>query len=122
MTTEVQDFESQFNRALELRDQGAVDEAIEILLALEKTGLHKAAVVGVLGSIFYYWKRDADRALPFLKESVLLSPHSELSSVALFHALLHKDLVDDAFDEMRRYLREHDSEEYRKFLKDINRD
>lgn len=115
-----EEFTNEFDRAMELKIGGAAESAVEILFRLLDTGLHRPAVVGELGGILYYELRDPVRALPFVQQSVVLSPHSELASLGLFHVLLALDRVDEAFDEMRRYLKDHTSEAYEEFLRDVN--
>jgi len=107
-------------QALTLRSDGHYDEALEILYRLEKTGIHRAAIVGVIGATLYYMKEDITLAMPYLREAVLLSPRSERASLALFHALFESGEIDAAFDEMRRYLKDNESPEYRRLLADMN--
>ena len=59
-------------------------------------------------------------AVPYLlKRAVELSPRSELASVGLFHSLWDLGKVNQAFAEMRRFLRLSDSPEYSKLLRDL---
>lgn len=49
----------------------------------------------------------------------MLSPHSEMASLGLFHSLWRTDRTDAAFDEMRRFLKSNDSPHYRRLLRDL---
>lgn len=114
-----EEYEAEFNRALQLRDAGAFEEAVQVFTGLLGSGFRRAAVHGMLGGIIHYDLKDPVTALPILRKSVALSPHSELASLGLFHALFALDRVDEAFDEMRRYVKDHESEEYDELLRDL---
>jgi tetratricopeptide (TPR) repeat protein len=117
-----EDFRTAVDRALRLRDAGDHSTALDILMKLLEEGPRRAGVVALIGQILYYEMRDPVQALPFLRESVELSPDSERSSLALCHALFAVDAGDEAFHEMRRFLSGHESEEYSRLLADMNRD
>ena len=61
-----------------------------------------------------------DRAIHEFRTAILYSPDLEILSLGLFHCLWDLGRVDDAFSEMNRFLSEHESEDYRKILDDIN--
>jgi tetratricopeptide (TPR) repeat protein len=115
-----EEFVAVFNEALQLRNEGSCEAAVQLLYSLLDTAPHQSAVVGMLGLTLYYDVGDAERALPFLRKSVTMSPDSERASLGLFHALLAVDQIDEAFAEARRYLSANTSEAYEEFLKDIN--
>jgi predicted Zn-dependent protease len=117
-----QDFEAQFNLALKLRADGRPAAAIELLVELRAREQSRPAVAGMLGAILLYDLDNPAEALSHLLESSKLSPNSELASVALFHALFELERTGEAFDEMRRFMSNHRSEEYERLLTDINRE
>ena len=97
-------------------------DALKILFQLEKTDIQRPVIVGLIGLLLYYEKDDIEKALPYLKESVSLSPKSERASLGLFHALWEKNNIDEAFNEMKRFMKSSDSKEYRRLLAEINAD
>lgn len=114
------EIEVPFNRALELRTEGKLGEAISILAKLAET--HPiAAVFGVMGDI-HRQAGDIHNAIACFKQAVSLSPRSELASLNLFHSLLENRSVDDAITEMKRYLSVSRSEEYNRLLQIANGD
>ncbi len=113
-------FEEQFNEALRLQSEGKSDEALDLLRELEKTGIYKPAVLGMIGNILYVYKKDVKQAIDYLRETIKLSPKSEMASLGLFHALFDLHRTDEAFNEMRRFMSISDSEEYRRLLKELN--
>src|SRR5262245_17123411 len=98
------EFERRFSEALAMRDAGQPQAAIDTLLALEREGIERRSVVALIGLTFLYELGDETKALPFLQESVRLSPDSERASIGLFHALFDSGQTDRAFDEMKRFL------------------
>jgi predicted Zn-dependent protease len=115
----LEEFEESFNAALKLKDEGEFEQAVALLSSLMGSGFHKATVMRTISGIIYYEMHDADRALPLLRESVALSPNSELSSLGLFHALIHVGRDDEAFDEARRYLKNNRSDEYMRLFREM---
>lgn len=115
-----EEFEAEFNEALRLWHSGASEDAVQLLGRLLGERQRTASVVGMIGIIRYFGLHQPHQALPFLRQAVELAPGSEQLSLALFHALLELDHVDEAFDEMRRYLADHASDAYAEFLKDVN--
>jgi tetratricopeptide (TPR) repeat protein len=114
-----EEFEIDFNEAMRLKNDGLHEAAVQILGRLLDAGHHPSAVTGMLGLILYYDLHDPRRALPYLRQSVVMSPNSERASMGLFHALLDTEQVDEAFAEAWRYLADHTSEAYEAFLKDV---
>lgn len=114
------EFEDEFNEAMRLKNVGLNEDAVQVLGRLIDKGLHREAVVGMLGLIHHYELHNSEQALPFLRQAVELAPRSERFSLGLFHALLSVDQIDEAFEEMRRYLKDNTSDAYDEFLRDVN--
>jgi Tfp pilus assembly protein PilF len=81
---------------------------------------YRAQILCVLAGLLYYERNDPDRALPYLREAVALAPRAELASIPLFHVLMAKKSVDEAFDEARRFLALKESPEYRQLFREWN--
>ena len=111
----------EFSRAVELRDKGKPQDALAILHVLSQKPDATAAVFGVMGSLL--WETEsADSAIPSFQRATALSPHSEVASLGLFHTLFESGRTDDAFDEMRRFLKFAESEEYQSILDGLSSD
>jgi predicted Zn-dependent protease len=63
-----------------------------------------------------------EEAISYFQQAVVLRPDSEAVSLGLFHCLWESDRMDDAFDEMKRFLTGNESEEYKRLLADINKE
>ena len=103
-----------FKRALQLRDEGDFDGAIVILSDLARR-YPLAPVLGTLGSL-YQQKGDWQSAIQHYRQTVALSPKSELASLGLFHSLLEIKEVEEALSEMKRFLSVSTSKEYNRLL------
>ncbi len=60
-----------------------------------------------------------NEAVGYFKKAATLRPASETISLGLFHCLWELDRTDEAFDEMRRCVSEHDSDEYATLLREM---
>ena len=109
-----EEFEHKFNAASQARDRDAPDEGIGLIEELLLSGQDRPVV---LGTMFSYEKDDAVRPEPVLRESVALSPRSEMASIALFHPLVRLGRLAEA--ERFLVLEAQDSEEYRRLLTEI---
>jgi predicted Zn-dependent protease len=113
-----------FQEAVRLTDEGRHREALakfELLIALP--GVPRsllAATHGKIGYIHQFALGDPAAAEGWFRKSAELAPSSELASLGLFHALVRQRKVDEAFDEMRRYLARKPSAEYTRILAEIN--
>jgi tetratricopeptide (TPR) repeat protein len=77
-------------------------------------------IMGRLGFV-HYELREFDGARNLLARAVQLDPESELWSIGLFHCLWKLGETDQAFDEVRRFLRVRpDSLEFRRLIKEMN--
>ena len=112
--------EGPFNRALELSREGHHDLAIQILSGIAQEYPKFAGVFGVMGNI-YRKIGDLENAIRCFQKTVDLSPLSELASLGLFQSLQDANRKNEAIAEMRRFLSIARSEEYNRFLQDINK-
>ncbi len=116
-----EDQEREYARAYQLQQNGDLIGAAAVLRKLSDELPQSATVAMVLGKT--YWDLgELDHALQWFLRAVDLEPSTELASLALFHCLWEMDRTDDAFDEMRRFLRDNYSNEYKQILDDINKD
>jgi tetratricopeptide (TPR) repeat protein len=114
-----------FDEALRLMHAGQHQESIRMFIRLLDQGslVERRLRAGANTMIgFIKWDRlhDTEGALPYFMEGVALAPRHEKASLGLFHMLLELGRVDDAFDEMRRFLKLRPSEMYSEYLRDIN--
>lgn len=101
--------------AIDLRDRGEIDHAIEILLDLVETTPERASVHGVLAGVYFEAESMALAAHHFKRASEL-SPGSELASRGLFHAYLELGQKEQAIQELRRFIAHRGSEEFEGLL------
>jgi hypothetical protein len=90
MSDDKTEFRLKFEEALRLDRQGQFEEAIRLLEELKRARIERRAVVGMLGGILYHHLHDLDRGMPYLEESVRLSPCSEAASWTLRLALAER--------------------------------
>jgi uncharacterized protein YegL len=107
-----------FDEALQARNDRPA-EAVRILRGLGHAGVRHPAVVGTLGAILFHDLHDPGQALPYLRRSVRVSPASEVSSLALCHALVAKGRRPGAAAEARRFLGLRDSPGHRLLLEEL---
>ena len=107
-----------FNFAIKLRDQGDLKGALQMLHSLDLEYPNHAPVLGLMGGI-YFSLDNFERAKMILERVVVMSPHSELASLGLFHSLWKLGLRDEAFAEMKRFLAIADSDEYQELLSEL---
>jgi predicted Zn-dependent protease len=119
------DFELKFNRAIELRDRGielgdsgALEEAYNSLLELDRARPNDFSVLLIMGHVCWEHER-LDEASLLFKRVTILAPKSELASLGLFHTLFELGKTDDAFEEMKRFISISYSEEYERLLEDM---
>ncbi len=116
-----EDQEREYASAYQLRQNGDLYGAASVLRKLSDELPQSATVAIVLGDT--YWDLgELDHALPWFLKAVDLKPSMEIASLALFHCLWKMGRTDDAFDEMRRFLKDNDSDEYTQILDGINKD
>ncbi len=119
--TMTEDQKNDFANATLLRRNGDFDGAVATLQKLSQELPQSVIIALTLGDTYCDLKQ-LEVALSYFSKAVFLKPSSEIASLALFHCLLKLDRSDDAFDEMRRFLTDNDSEEYKRLLDSINND
>ena len=101
-----------------LRKQGDFQAARDILLELAAAEPEYAAVLLLLGDSqaeLGEWQA----ATETFRRAVEHFPNSETVSLALFHCLWDQERQVEALDEMKRFIRTHDSEDYTEMLRDL---
>lgn len=107
--------DSDVDRAKEMRDAGREEEALALLYEIINAHPRSAYARLVAGEIL--WGRGELReALSQFEEATVLVPRSEAASLSLFHIRLRLDDEEGAFREMRRFLADNESFEYRRLI------
>jgi tetratricopeptide (TPR) repeat protein len=91
--------------------QAVVRTIRELVDRCPNSGLFAAILANALKSL-----GEIDEAECYFKRAVELSPTSEKTSLGLFHCLWSQGKEDEAFDEMRRFIRLAKSDEYQALL------
>lgn len=102
-------------RAVELREQGDISAALDILEEMSGRQAESPLYLAALGHT-YSEAGMTDEAIPCFREAVKLEPEHEMLSLALFHALWNAGRVQEAFREARRFLMRADSQDYRSMI------
>lgn len=90
--------------AIELKNTGKPKEAIvELKRVIEKYGESPVAI-GLIANLYYSELNDPESALPYAKQSVQLSPKSEMASMCLVLCLYHHKKPDEIDAEIKRYI------------------
>lgn len=110
--------EAALERALQCCTRGELNAARAELESLATRNVENAQVIGMLGVVLKGLGR-IDEAAQYLRHTVHLAPRSERASIGLFHCEVRLGRVDSAFEEMRRFLKIRDSEEYRRLVDEI---
>jgi len=97
---------------------GQLTQAIAQLEGDSKRFPKSPKLWGYLG--FLYSERGAEtKAIRAFRNALRLSPRSEQASLGLFHSLWRAGRMDDAFHEMRRFMKSNDSPRYLELLRDM---
>ncbi|MEM6471895.1 MAG: hypothetical protein AAF802_20215 [Planctomycetota bacterium] len=108
-----------FQNAVAARDAGDFKQSERLLMSMVQAGHNSAACFAVLGRV--QWELDkADSAVIAFRKATELAPNSEEASLGLFHSLWELKRSDDAFEEMKRFLKSNKSDEYSKLLRELN--
>ena len=111
--------EELFQTAVRYRDRGEHDKALRVLQSAEQELSGFAGYHAVLAHVLWQLGRLEDAIRKF-RCGTNVAPRSEAISLGLFHCLWEHGDIDNAFDEMRRFLSVADSGEYRRIINDIN--
>ena len=112
-------YEKKFERAIELRNSGDLDNALLILNELIREEPQYRFAYIIMGDIYWDMK-EIDKSIDAFKQATILSPSSEKCSLGLFHVLWENGREDEALEEMKRFLKDYKSDEYSRILKEIN--
>jgi predicted Zn-dependent protease len=111
-------YEKRFERAIELRNSGDIDNALVILNELIRDDPEYHYSYIIIGDIYWDMK-EIDKAINAFKKATILSPSSEKCSLCLFHVLWENEREEEALEEMKRFLKDYKSDEYNIILKEI---
>jgi predicted Zn-dependent protease len=107
-----------FDKALELKRQGKLDEALEKLQELHLSVPDDPSICSIIGEI--HWDQgNLVHAIRWFSTATRLAPKSELASLGLFHVLWEANKKGLAVAEMNRYLAIGKSKEYRAIQKNF---
>lgn len=110
----------EFTRARALQEAGQLKEAEEILLDLVG-GEYAFGAQLALGTVLLEQEK-AEEAVSLMARLVETYPESESVSLLLFHSLWMAQRREEAFLEMKRFLADHESWEYRRLRSDLKRE
>ncbi|MHC2067788.1 tetratricopeptide repeat protein [Bremerella sp. T1] len=100
---------------------GDMNGTRSLLKEVISDGLISPAVFSLMASAC--WElNDLQIAAYYFGKASELNPDSEAISLGLFHCLWNLGKEDDAFEEMKRFLKTNKSEEYTRLLSEINND
>jgi tetratricopeptide (TPR) repeat protein len=116
--TKVEKLSELLQTAIDSHQAGHLDRAIELLSDRADEFPRSAKLWGYLGFL-YSENGDSKQAIRAFRKTAGLSPHSEQASLGLFHSLWRAHKTDDAFDEMRRFVKRNDSPRYRELLRNM---
>lgn len=111
-------FKRLFNKAIELRDSSQYKEALDLLNNLLIDGIHKSAIYGMMGSIFYDLNQ-YENSVRCYQNVLRINPESELASLGLFHSLFNLGKYKEAFNELDRYLNINEPKHYRITIQEL---
>lgn len=115
------EYKTRLEQAIRHRDQGRLDEAIQLFEELAEQNPGDVPVALLRACILFELQRFSD-ARELFAQIVRAKPESELASRGLFHSLWKLERHDEAFNERKRYLMIADSEDYRQLLSDMMAD
>ncbi len=111
-----------WREAREALASGRIREAKNILAELCKKHPDETAVHLALAALYWvhgHGDDDAQRAAECFTRATQLNPSLEIASLGLFHALWSLGKQSAAFDEMRRFRRVSQSDEYERLIAEM---
>ena len=112
------EFKRLFKQAVELKNEGRLDEAMQTLELLLTMNPTSASVLALLGDTLWDLKR-LPEAIDSFQRAVELAPASEMASLGLFHTILEFGDKQRALAEMDRFLTVSKSEEYQTLARSL---
>jgi predicted Zn-dependent protease len=110
--------ESLINEAFDLRQYKKYEEALNILMPLQKKYKSDSRITGTIAT-FFYELNDYKSSLKYFKKTTILNPASELASLGLFHSLIEMNNFDKAIDELKRYSNNNKIKLYKITIKEL---
>lgn len=101
-----------------LKEKKQFSEAIAILLPLVKKRPKDKILNGLLATL-YYEISNYSLSAKYFKAATLLNPSSELSSLGLFHSLIHLGQIYDAIEELLRFTGSNKYKDYKRTIKEL---
>jgi len=114
-----QSFKDKFNKALSLKSSNNYQDALNLFGTLQLEEPEYYLTYTMIGHI-YTKMNQLNEASENFKKAVSLNPNSEKVSLAYFHVLWDEGKEVEALDEMKRFLKNNDSETYQEILDEIN--
>jgi tetratricopeptide (TPR) repeat protein len=105
--------------AIDARATRDFQKAEEILLSIADSCASSASFFAVLGHMQWENQR-IQEAIASFHRALTLNPNLEEASLGLFHCRLKNNQIDEAFEELRRFLFSNQSQEYSRLLSEIN--
>ena len=93
-----------FEEAIGLKNSDKIDEAIEAFKRITIEFNDDKIAPNKVAGLYYANKDDPKSALPYAVKGTKLLPKSELASLCLFHCLYDLGKVEEAENEIKRYL------------------
>ncbi len=112
-------FDENFNKALDFKNKNKHEEALSLFDKLKERKPNYYLIYIMIGDIYWEIGKLKEASEEF-KKAVSLKPNSEKVSRAHFHVLWDQDKKIKALDEMKRFLKNNESEAYTEILKEIN--
>ena len=100
---EPREYEAPLNQAIDLWHAGNSTEAIRILSELSVRYADQAPIEGMLSG-YLHQSGEVQAALPHARNAVRLAPRSELAARVLFHTLYELNMLDEAREELSRFI------------------
>jgi hypothetical protein len=123
--TEKDEVQNTFHRAMQLREEGAYEQAaglFESLLTEETDGQTRVAAYIQLGHIYTFCLSLPAKGESYFRAATELVPSYDVPSLGLFHALAGQGRHMEAIDEMKRYMSKYSSDEYVQLVREMKFD
>lgn len=91
------------DKVFEYKNGRRFAEGLRVLKTLNKRIKNDRVIAGLMAT-FYYEQKKYKYSARYFKKTTVLSPHSELASLGLFHSLVHINKFSLAVKELKRYV------------------
>lgn len=96
-------FEDQLNQARQLLENGDKEQAHDALLNILQSDPHNKSALLIIGG-YYFDEKKLPEAEMIFEQLILLEPGTGQFSIALFNVLWKQNRLDEAFEEIRRFM------------------